>query len=347
MRIISKIYSISDFLSWSQKGELVLQPRFQRRDAWSPQARSYLIDSIVRGLPIPKFFIREQIDLETKRTIREVVDGQQRLRAILDFIDGQLSIIRIHNKDLAGKSFDDLPDEGKKDFLSYPISTDLLVGASDADVLNVFSRINSYTLTLLQQEKLNAEFIGPFKQNIYSLALTHHEFWVNNKILTDRSIARMGDAELVSEIVIGMIDGLQGGKTYIRKFYEKYEEEFPAGDRVTVQFNRIIDIIAAIFPEDLRSTPYRRSPLFISLDLAFFDLVYGMGSEISRPKRPIPSKSYVSIANELRELGAQISRSKPLKKYERLKNASTRRTTNLQERQIRHKYFKEAILRGL
>ncbi len=347
MRIISKIYSISDFLSWEQKEELNIQPRFQRRDTWSPSAKSYLIDTIIKGFPIPKIFLREQINLEIKSTIREVVDGQQRLRAILDFISGNLEISRVHNRDLAGMSFDDLPEELKKEFLSYPISTDLLVGFSDADVLNVFSRINSYTLTLNQQEKLNAEFIGPFKQTIYFLALSHHEFWVNNNILTDRNIARMYDAELVSEIVIGMVDGLQGGKAYIRKYYESYEIEFPYEDRIIIHFNKIIDLTASIFSSGLTSTPFSRSPLFMSLDLALYDVVYGLGSNSSRKMKSITAKSFRNIYNELMMLGEEISISDPSPKFEDLYNASTRRTTNLKERKIRHEYFKEAILRGL
>lgn len=347
MRILSKIYSISDFLSWDQRGELNLQPKFQRRDSWSPRARSYLIDTIARGLPIPKIFIREQINLESKSTIREVVDGQQRLRAILDFIHGQLPINRVHNRELAGKTFDDLSDESKKEYLSYQISTDLLVGASDADVLNVFSRINSYTLTLNQQEKLNAEFVGPFKQTIYSLALTHHEYWVNNNILSDRAMARMADAELVSEIVIGMLHGIQGGKAYIRKFYKMYEDEFPPDDRITVQFNKIIDLIASIFPDKLSPTPFHRSPLFVSLNLALFDVVYGIGKNNSRQTKTIPSRSYKPIYKQLVVLGDEITRSEPSAEFEDLFNASTRRTTNLNERRIRHKFFKEAILKGL
>lgn len=341
------IYSISDFLSWDQRGELDLQPKFQRRDSWSPRARSYLIDTIVRGLPIPKIFIREQIDLEEKTTIREVVDGQQRLRAILDFIYGKLSINRVHNRNLAGKTFDDLSNEAKREFLSYQISTDLLVGATDSDVLNVFSRINSYTLTLNQQEKLNAEFVGPFKQAIFSLALTHHEYWVNNKILTDRAMARMADAELVSEIVICMIHGIQGGKSYIKKYYEIYEDEFPQEDRVTTQFNKIIDLIASIFPDNLSKTPFSRSPLFFSLNIALFDVVYGIGENFTQKTKTIPSRSYQLINDLLMILGEEITRSAPSTEFEDLYNASTRRTTNLQERSIRHEYFKEAILKGI
>ena len=47
-------YSIRDFEEWDSRNELVLQPKFQRRDVWSDKARSYLIDTIVRGKPIPK-----------------------------------------------------------------------------------------------------------------------------------------------------------------------------------------------------------------------------------------------------------------------------------------------------
>ena len=51
-------YSVRDFEEWRQHGELVLQPKFQRRDVWIDKARSYLIDTIIRGKPIPKLYMR-------------------------------------------------------------------------------------------------------------------------------------------------------------------------------------------------------------------------------------------------------------------------------------------------
>src|SRR5574337_834555 len=80
-----QVYTIADFLKWHDDKELILNPNFQRGSVWSPQARSYLIDSILRGYPIPKLLLRTEVDRDTRRTKRDVVDGQQRLKTIIDF----------------------------------------------------------------------------------------------------------------------------------------------------------------------------------------------------------------------------------------------------------------------
>jgi Protein of unknown function DUF262 len=79
MNIKHQEFKVSDFLSWQREGSLELSPSFQRRPVWKPSAKSYLIDTVVRGLPVPIIFIRERINLTTQTTIREVVDGQQRV----------------------------------------------------------------------------------------------------------------------------------------------------------------------------------------------------------------------------------------------------------------------------
>src|SRR5207245_8235487 len=79
-------YRIADFVQWNNRDELRLSPQFQRRPVWLPKARSYLIDTIIRGLPVPPIYVRELIDARSQRVTREVIDGQQRLRAVLDFI---------------------------------------------------------------------------------------------------------------------------------------------------------------------------------------------------------------------------------------------------------------------
>jgi Protein of unknown function DUF262 len=80
-------FTVADFLSWMRNGELALSPSFQRRPVWQLNAKSYFIDTIVRGLPVPIIFLREIIDVRKTRAFKEVVDGQQRLRAVLSFID--------------------------------------------------------------------------------------------------------------------------------------------------------------------------------------------------------------------------------------------------------------------
>jgi len=90
-------YSVRDFEEWNDKGVLELQPKFQRRNVWDPKARSYLIDTIIRGKPIPKIYMRQIVNPKTRQTRREIVDGQQRLRSVLDFLKDGFPILKIHN----------------------------------------------------------------------------------------------------------------------------------------------------------------------------------------------------------------------------------------------------------
>jgi len=108
----TRAYSIADFLEWHNNGLLELSPDFQRRPVWSEKAKSYLIGTVVRGRPIPKILISQR--LQKSRTIRIVVDGQQRLRAILEFINGDFAISRAHNVELAGMRYPKMSESEEK-----------------------------------------------------------------------------------------------------------------------------------------------------------------------------------------------------------------------------------------
>ena len=110
-------YNVADLHEWFQRKNLILQPKFQRRNVWSDYARSYLIDTILRSLPVPKLIIRQNIDLTTGRSIREVVDGQQRLKAVFDFLKGDLTVFKMHNDQYYGLKFEELPEDRRPDML--------------------------------------------------------------------------------------------------------------------------------------------------------------------------------------------------------------------------------------
>ena len=55
----AKIIQISDIIQWNEKKELELSPKYQRNYVWNEKAKAYLIDTIIRGLPIPPIFLRQ------------------------------------------------------------------------------------------------------------------------------------------------------------------------------------------------------------------------------------------------------------------------------------------------
>lgn len=123
----SRTYNINDFIEWDKAGQLELNPRFQRRPVWTEKAKSYLIDTILRGKPIPKIFIRQRINVSTKTSTRDVVDGQQRLRTILTYIKDGFIVNKKHNSELGGMRFSQLPEDVQAQVLAYEISVDLLI----------------------------------------------------------------------------------------------------------------------------------------------------------------------------------------------------------------------------
>ena len=73
---------VQDIRNLDNSGELNYSPWYQRRSVWTTPQKSYLINTLIEQKPIPAIYIRYSLDLDRGKTVREVVDGQQRIRAI-------------------------------------------------------------------------------------------------------------------------------------------------------------------------------------------------------------------------------------------------------------------------
>lgn len=261
----SRTYSINDFVEWEKQGGLELNPSFQRRKVWSDKAKSYLMDTIIRGKPIPKVFIRQKLNVSTKTSVREVVDGQQRLRSILSYIKDGFSISRRQNAEYGGKHFSQLPEEVQAQILSFEVAVDLLINLPNAEILDIFSRLNSYAVLLNEQEKINAEHFGPFKIVADEIGRKYNEYWTKQDILSDRDILRMQEVNLVADLLIAMREGIKS-KKQIKKYYGQYEKSFDDDvEQIKTRFDNVIDAIGRLYPEGLSETEFSRNHLFYSL----------------------------------------------------------------------------------
>jgi len=197
------------------------------------------VESVLLGLPIPELYLQSEID-ENQRSKYYVVDGQQRIRCLLQFLgidttQGEQDFNRFvldkldSSSRYRGKGFSDLSRDEQALVLKYQFSVRQLEGANDDDVRDIFRRFNKYVTKLNDQEIRNASFTGPFIQLASKLA--DDNYWVKCGLVSPTQIRRMKDIDFLSELLIGTLHGPQGGSaTSIDEYYSQYEEfddEFP------------------------------------------------------------------------------------------------------------------------
>jgi hypothetical protein len=135
-----------------KNSRLILHPYFQRNLVWRDAHKKDFIDTILSGFPFPQIFLaRGPIDLETMQAQQCVVDGQQRLNAIREYVEGRLEV--------NSKYFFDLTPQEKEEFLKYEIAViDFDLEAGDARLKEVFRRLNRTYYSLSAIERLSSEY---------------------------------------------------------------------------------------------------------------------------------------------------------------------------------------------
>jgi hypothetical protein len=334
-------FTVLDFSSWEEAGTLSLAPKFQRRSVWKLPARSYFIDSLLKGMPVPPIYLRiTQNDAKTK-TVREVIDGQQRLRTVLDYLKDDFALSRAVSEVAPGRRFSELSESQRDLIRQYSFICESFSSIADPDVLEIFARMNTYSVKLNAQELRNGRFFGVFKRSVYRLAYEHLEFWRRNRLFTDSSIARMLEVEFTSELIAAQLDGLQDKKGSLDSFYAQYDETFPGGDKQQDRFRASIDLLSAAFGDHLRASEFHRSPLFYTLYLVVFHRMFG----IPKVNAPTPRAGRISkddstklkdVTLLLSEYVAAAREDQPFpQSYAPFVAACLRQTDNIKPRQVR------------
>ena len=273
MRHNATTHPISWFTDREREGNLILQPNFQRRRVWTNRQKSNLIESILLGLPVPEIFMQVKTDSDG---ISEyvVVDGQQRISAILEYVgikDREPFELQYldEGSEWTGYTFNDLDDQQKARFFGHDMAVRYLQDAEDSEVEDLFRRLNKYLTPLNAQELRNATYRGPFLRLSESIA--KDEYWAENGLAKPDAIRRMRDIEFISELLIGVLDGPQGGsaKTLDQYYavFEDYEPEFPRQRGCRRRFRQTLDLIQDVLPS-IRSTRWSNKTDFYSLFVA-------------------------------------------------------------------------------
>lgn len=230
MNRTSSHFTVADYCKDMTQNEIVVNRDYQRSDeVWPQAARSYLIETILKGFPIPKLYLYQITDVKSRKTRKEIVDGQQRSAAILDFYNDKFRVSRsAENVDVRGKKYSELDDEHQRAFLDYAIDVDLFVSATNAEVIEVFRRMNSYTVPLNPEEQRHACYQGKFKWFINDVADKLEAIFLETGIFKEKQLVRMGDNKLLTELCDSFLNGIRTTtKKILNALYEKRDTAFP------------------------------------------------------------------------------------------------------------------------
>ncbi len=309
-----KFKSTEETIGWFKdrfvEGSLVIKPPYQRNPVWLLRQKCHLVESVLQGLPIPELFVQRSTDEEGKTTYA-VVDGQQRVRALLQFVgadttEDQLEFDKFpldkldSDSDWYGLTFAELDSEQKRHFYGYGLAVRYLDTDDEEETKDMFRRLNRYTVPLKPQELRNATYEGPFARLATKLADEHTDYLAENRIVTAAAIRRMGDVELIAELLIGVMHGPQAGNpSSIDSYYQEYEDfddEFPAQRRTTRLFGLTLDTINDVLP-DLRDLRWGNKTDFYSLYVATAALL--SSKKLARSKEKTLGGGLKKLADEI------------------------------------------------
>jgi hypothetical protein len=258
--------------------QLKLAPEFQRNNVWPTQAKAYLIDTILSDRPIPILFFQRTTSPQTGRPSYAVIDGQQRLRAIFEFLNNRFSLVESECQDWKGMRFDDLAPELQTRIFNYDLVIEEISGYSSADIQDMFVRMNKYLVRLSRQELRHARMEGAFKDFVERLG--HWKFWKKHRVFSNLQIRRMRAVEFAAELTILMIEGPQDKKKAIDLYYGRYKTRFRQGTAIRDRLRAYMKWIEAALP-DLSSRRYRRPVDLYSL-IGALDYVSDDGINLSK-----------------------------------------------------------------
>ena len=238
--------------------------------------------------------------------------------------------------------------------MKYELGVDLLFDTPYAEILDIFARINSYTVKLQPQEIFNARYLGYFKQTIYRLGFRYVTYYIDGGILTKANVTRMSEAELSADLMVALIDKIQSNKT-VENYYKIYEDEQGDVEKMESRFEEIMSYIGAIYsPLELKNTNFSRVQLFYSLFTAIGHLLFSVNGLDPQLRKPINTKSIGKIRVALDNVSAlydevaeNLDSPQYPKDYKDFISATRRGTTDTSARVFRGNFLVQKIAENL
>jgi 5-methylcytosine-specific restriction endonuclease McrA len=166
----SRDWTILSLQDKVNRGQLILQPEYQREYVWKlkPELPSRLIESLLLQIPIPPIYFGKVAEGRM-----EIIDGQQRLTTLLNFVANKFPLQKLRGMNsLNGKMFKNLPQQHQEKILDSPIRSIVIDAAKNMGLrYEIFERLNRGSMQLNEQEIRNCVSRGPFNDLLAELEM--------------------------------------------------------------------------------------------------------------------------------------------------------------------------------
>ena len=313
MIINTNNYSVLEIIQMLDRRDLLVNKDYQRGSGiWPAGPSSYFIDTILENFPFPKIYMFEFLDREHRGVRKEIVDGQQRIGTILRFYNNEFALTG--DSVFSGMKFNDLEQETQDSFLSYTVSVDVIRNASRTDILQMFRRMNAFTLPLNEAEKRHSSFQGEFKWFVNHLADELNEVFLEYGVFSNRQIVRMSDAAFVADSILAFERGiLSSSPKDLRSLYKNFDENIGHVSGYEEYLSQTFSFITEHFSELRRSfmmKPYALHSLITAMvhnkyGIPAIENELGVGSSGTFAKNPQEAEHRLvslALAHEAKEI---------------------------------------------
>lgn len=282
--------TILELYQMMREGSLVLQPSFQRKLVWNNKHKENFIQTILSGFPFPEVYLSDgEIDLDNMKSKTLVVDGQQRLNTIYQYIVNDEELVLKNTK-----RFNQLTGDEKEDFLDYPVVVRALGRISLVEIKEIFNRINSVQYALNAMEINNALYEGEFISTAKQIVNTN--LLGDLDVLSETEVSRMKDLEFVTLLMTTIeLGGYFTGNKEIEDMIKKYEDEYPQREKMFNTFVAVLGFIKELnLPVD--SFWFRKSCIFTLIAELMFQL-YAKGKTL--PKLEVGRETLIILEKKI------------------------------------------------
>jgi 5-methylcytosine-specific restriction endonuclease McrA len=232
------VWSIQNLVDLHKKDKLVINKEYQRSEVWKPPKKQLLLDSILNDYDIGSIILRQKEDKW------EILDGQQRLKAIFDFVDGNLAL-GIETANHGGKMWDELePSVQWGQFMNRLVYTTKIYSIDDETTSRIFLRVQE-GMPLIGAEKLNA-MRGAFRNKVFEVS--QHPFFRQTGVSEFRFAYRYLIAQFAAqELSDGVSKHLFKDAKFrgLKEIYEIYKNSLPP--KVFERVSSALDFLQKVF----------------------------------------------------------------------------------------------------